>query len=214
MAKRTKAEDAAGSTDDDELTSDSSATDAAGAEPQASSTVSAMAGSAKQAAAQAKETVSRVIDQAQDEATSRADQQRHTLASGFQTVAHAFRSMGDNLRSEEQGPVAQYAAEMGHAIAEQVDRVANYLHGRELRHIVNDAEDLARRSPTVFLGGAFVLGLITSRFLKSSRPIPDALATMPDPRRALPPASTGGQAGTRRRGRSVPRGDTDLGTGL
>ena len=148
-----------------------------------------LADSAKQATGQAKEAASKMFDQAKDQAASRADQQRQTIASGFQTVAQAFRSMGDNLRGSEQSPVTQYASEIGHAMGGQVERLGNYLQGRDVRQILTDTESFARRSPAVFLGGAFVLGLAASRFLKSSRPAPAFLANMPDPQRALPPAS-------------------------
>jgi len=150
--------------------------------------------SAKQTAGQmvdsAKQTAGHVVDQVKEQATSQADQQRQSVASGFEAVAHAFRGLGDGLRNQDQGPVAQYAAEMGDSVAGQVERFANYLRGRDVRQIVNDTEDLARRSPVMFLGGAFVLGFAASRFLKSSRPTRDPFANMPDPNRALPPAST------------------------
>jgi hypothetical protein len=152
--------------------------------------------SAKQAASQAKEAASGVIDQAKDQATTRVDQRRQTAASGVQAVAHAFRNMGDDLRNREEGPVAEYAAEIGHAIGGQAERLANYLRQRDVRQLVGDAEDFARRSPAVFLGSAFVLGLAASRFLKSSRRVPDPLANMPDPNRALPPASGAGTQST------------------
>lgn len=154
-----------------------------------SSGTAGLADSAKQATGQAKEAASKMFDQAKDQAASRADQQRQTVASGFQTVAQAFRSMGDDLRSSEQSPVTQYASEIGHAMGGQVERLGNYLQGRDVRQILADTENFARRSPAVFLGGAFVLGLAASRFLKSSRPAPAFLANMPDPQRALPPAS-------------------------
>lgn len=77
---------------------------------------------------------------------------------------------------------------MGHAAGGQVERLARYLHDRDVRQVVSDVEDLARRSPGMFLGGAFVIGLAASRFLKSSRPAPDFIRNMPDPNRALPPA--------------------------
>ncbi len=156
---------------------------------QGSSPIDDMAGSAKQAASQAKDAASRVLDQAKDQAASRADQQRQTVASGFQAVGQAFRSLGEDLRKQDQGPVAHYAAEVGNAMAQQVDRVANYLQSRDVRQLVSDTEAFARRSPAIFLGGAFVLGLAASRFLKTSRPYPDVFANMPDPSHALPPAS-------------------------
>lgn len=153
--------------------------------------VSGMVDSAKQAGAH-------VLDQAKDQAASHADQQRQTLASGIQAVAQAFQSMGDDLRNKEQGPVAKYAAEMGRAIGGQVEQVANYLKDRDVHQLIDDTEDFARRSPAVFLGSAFVLGLVASRFLKSSRPALGEAATgttnpgpnTPGAQLALPPAST------------------------
>jgi hypothetical protein len=142
-----------------------------------------MVDSAKQAAVNA-------LGQAKDQAASRADQQRQTLASGLQAVAQAFQSMGENLGQQEGGPVAQYAAEMGQAVGSQVNRLANYLRERDLSQLVTEVEGFARRSPAVFLGSAFLLGLAASRFLKSSRPLPDFLVNIPDPSHALPPAST------------------------
>jgi hypothetical protein len=184
MARRTNTEDPAGTPAYE--ASDTGAHD--------SSSSSAIADSAKQAATQAKEAAGRAIDQAKSEVASRADQQRESAATGFQAVAHAFRNMGDDLRNQEQGPVAQYAAEIGNAMGSQVERFANYLRGRDVHQLITDAEDFARRSPALFLGGAFVLGLATSRFLKSSRPESRSVSRSSqgpetDAQRFLPPAS-------------------------
>ncbi|MBV9225885.1 MAG: hypothetical protein JOY85_17765 [Acidobacteriaceae bacterium] len=152
---------------------------------------------ASQAASQAKETASHVIDQAKDQAASQVDQGRQTLASGLGSVAQAFQSMGNRLRNQDEGPIAQYAAEMGQAMGGQVERLANYLQGRNMQELLNDVEGFARRSPAVFLGSAFVLGLAASRFLKSSRPAPDYSTRVEDPAHLLPPASarTGNEVG-------------------
>lgn len=45
----------------------------------------------------AKQAASHLVDQVKEQATSHADQQRHTVASGLNAVADAFRSMGDDL---------------------------------------------------------------------------------------------------------------------
>ena len=156
----------------------------------ASSTAGGMVDSAKQAASQAKETASHVIDQAKDQATSRVDQQRQTFASSLGTVAQAFQSMGNRLQHQDEGPIAQYAAEMGQAMGGQVERLANYLQGRSMQELVTDVESFARRSPAVFLGSAFVLGIAASRFLKSSRPTGSTPANITDPGHLLPPAPT------------------------
>ena len=144
----------------------------------------------------AKQAASQVLDDVRDQATTRADQKREFVAEGVSSVAHAFRQMGDGARNS--GPFGAYTAEFGHKVADRVEQTAQYLRTRDVRGIVNDAENYARRSPAVFLGGAFLLGIAVSRFLKSSRP-PNAFANMPDPSRALPPASypfTGSQGNT------------------
>jgi hypothetical protein len=195
MPRKTKVQDGSAPTEDrpqessTDMITDSSNSSTSG--------TAGLADSAKQATDQAKDAASKMFDQAKGQAASRADQQRQSMASGFQTVAQAFRSMGDNLRGSEQSPVTQYASEIGHAMGGQVERLGNYLQGRDVRQILTDTETFARRSPAVFLGGAFVIGLAVSRFLKSSGPqgsgpAPDFLANMPDPQRALPPASASG----------------------
>jgi hypothetical protein len=60
------------------------------------------------------------------------------------------------------------------------------LRERDTRGIVSDLESLARRQPAAFLSSAFFIGLLASRFLKSSRPAPELMYGMPDPKRALP----------------------------
>jgi hypothetical protein len=190
MARRIRTEDPAGTAPYDESEIGTPQGTAGDSRAQDSSSGAGIADSAKQAASQAKEAAGRVMDQAKNEAASRADQQRETAATGFQAVAHAFRNMGDDLRNQEQGPIAQYAAEMGNAMGGQVERFANYLRGRDVHQLISDAEDFARRSPAIFLGGAFVLGLATSRFLKSSRPVSRSAAARSEPL-LLPPVTTG-----------------------
>ncbi len=160
------------------------------------STVSAVSDTAKQAASQAKDAASNVLGQAKEQAASRIDQQRQSLASGIQAVANAFRSMGEDLRNKQEGPVAQYGAEIGQAIGGQVERLGSYLQGRDVHQLITEAEDFARRSPAVFLGSAFVLGLAASRFLKSSRPASSSssnggqVGSSNQPVALLPPAQT------------------------
>lgn len=43
------------------------------------------------------------------------------------------------------------------------------MEGKEPPELAADVEGFTRRQPALFMGGAFVLGLTTARFLKSSR---------------------------------------------
>jgi hypothetical protein len=105
-----------------------------------------------------------MTEQAKQTATSQLAMRKDQAAQGLSTVSSSMRQMGDNLRQNEQ--TSGYAQYVDQA-AEQVDRFAGYLQRREPRQIMYDAENWARRNPALLLGGAFALGLLASRFLKS-----------------------------------------------
>jgi uncharacterized protein YukE len=114
---------------------------------------------------QAKETLSNVTSQAGDKVVSRIDSQKDRAADGLGSVAQALRQTGDQLREQDQATgVHQYIA----SAADQVDRFAEYLRSTNVSQMVNKVEQIARRQPAIFVGGAFVLGLLGARFLKSS----------------------------------------------
>jgi hypothetical protein len=48
--------------------------------------------------------------------------------------------------------------------------VARYLREKDLQGLTRDTETFARRHPELFLGGAFLAGMLAARFVKSSRP--------------------------------------------
>jgi hypothetical protein len=77
--------------------------------------------------------------------------------------------MGENLRGgEEETPIANITAKYGDSLAKQVEQVSTYLEQKDLRDVLKDVEGFARRNPAVFIGGAFALGILAARFLKSS----------------------------------------------
>jgi hypothetical protein len=58
--------------------------------------------------------------------------------------------------------------ELAERAAQQVDRASRYLRRSEVRDVVRDLEDLARRRPAAFVGGSLAAGLLLARFFKSS----------------------------------------------
>ncbi len=145
----------------------------------------------------------RITEKVTERVTERADAQRDRAASGLGTVAQAIRQTGDTL-GEEAGLPSSVTNFVGRA-AEGVERLGEYFDGKDLGEIVSDVERFARREPALFLGGAFVLGLMGARFLKSSARrshgamagrgyagyAPDALAVR-DPVRTSPIVGIGG----------------------
>jgi hypothetical protein len=111
-----------------------------------------------------KEQASTKAKQVAEQARTAADSGKDEVASRIGQVAQAFHRTGDQLRGEEQEGPAQFTD----AIGNQIDRIATYLQTRDVRGIVNEVENFARRQPALFIGGAFTVGLFAARFLKSS----------------------------------------------
>jgi len=109
---------------------------------------------------QAKRTVAQVTDQAKTNVDSRLGE----VASELGSVAEAVRQTSEDLGDHDQQGIAHY----GNRIADQIEGVSNYLNNRGVEEVLADVEGLARRQPALFLGGAFTLGLLVGRFLRSS----------------------------------------------
>jgi hypothetical protein len=152
---------------------------------------------------QAKQTTGQAVEQVQQQATTRLDRQKETAAAGLKSVADAVRQMGQNLRGQEQGGIAQYAAEYSERAAEQIERFTDYLREHDLNQLVGEVEGFARRQPALFFGGSFLLGFAGARFLKSSSPARDVTGGAPDAGRALPPASGRTAGGSGRGGVTI-----------
>ena len=109
---------------------------------------------------QAKRTVAQVTDQAKTNVDSRLGEVANELGS----VAEAVRQTSEDLSGNDQEAIARY----GNRIADQIESVSNYLNNRGVEEVLTDVEGLARRQPALFLGGAFTLGLLIGRFVRSS----------------------------------------------
>jgi hypothetical protein len=108
-----------------------------------------------------------MADQATSTATQVAATQKNTAAQGLSAVSSAVTQVGDQLRNNDQtAPIAHYVDMVGG----QIQHAANYLEHHNVRQIIGHAQGFARREPALFLGGAFALGLLAARFIKSSPP--------------------------------------------
>ena len=120
-------------------------------------------------------------------AESQLSKQKKTASGTLDQVAEAIRMTGDRLRDSGQDRVAHYAQQA----SDQVKRLSESIRDAQPREVLRRVEDVARREPALFLGGAFLLGLIGARFLKSSERSPDTATEA----RRLPPLdrAVGGQ---------------------
>lgn len=120
---------------------------------------------------QAKETASEAYEVAAEKATTKLEEQKTTLSSGLATVADSVRRVSQNLKGQDvKDGMAKFTADYSDAAAQKIEQVANYFERKDVRAMYNDIENFARRNPAMFIGGAFAIGLLAARFLKSETP--------------------------------------------
>lgn len=108
------------------------------------------------------------IQQVRDTAGSTVSGSKRQIAGQVGSIARALHATSDQLRNDDQPDLAR----LGDAAARGVERVSQYLEEREPGDLLDDLERLATRQPTLFVAGAFALGVLAGRFLKSSAPMP------------------------------------------
>ena len=112
---------------------------------------------------QAGESIGQIAERATNIGYTRADTGREQVAEGLTTLASSIRRASSDIQAEQPA-----LANVTDTAAEQTDRVARYLQQTDAREMVRNVEDLARKQPLLFLGGAFILGLAASRLLKAA----------------------------------------------
>jgi len=120
---------------------------------------------------QAKDTAGHAYDAAAEKASSTFYGKKSDISGGLAKVADTVRAASRNLKSSDaQNAITTTTAKYTDTVASKLNDVANYFETHDLRQMMHDAEEFARRNPAVFIGGAAVLGLLAARFLKSSKP--------------------------------------------
>jgi hypothetical protein len=102
---------------------------------------------------------------------AKLEEQKSTLSTGLMTVADNIRQLGSNLsEGQQRDPLTRIAADYSETAAEKLRTAADYFNSHDVETMYRDVEGLARRNPAIFVGGAFALGFLAARFLKSSSP--------------------------------------------
>lgn len=111
-----------------------------------------------------------IVDRVKEQATSQLTSQKDRATDGLGSVASAVRQTTQTLRDQKHDTVAGYVEQA----ADQIERLSERLKNKDVSELLDDAQQLARRQPALFVGGAFALGLVGARFLKSSSSRDDA----------------------------------------
>jgi hypothetical protein len=138
---------------------------AQGVVEQAREQAKTLAAEAKNLASEATEQTAELAGRATQQVNTVMTEQKQWAAARLGTLAGALREAARKLGDDELGGrVGQYAQRA----ADQVDSMSSYVRTAELQSFVRDAGQFARRRPEVFIGGAFLTGLLAARFLKAS----------------------------------------------
>ncbi len=121
------------------------------------SRVSAMAERARDRAGDA-------ADSAKGKAESTISRQKDMAAGQLDSISSALRQTSGSLRGNDQDAIAGFVEDA----ASQVDRLSGYLQNRSVGDLLSEVQRFARREPALFLGGAFLIGIAGSRFMKAS----------------------------------------------
>lgn len=120
-------------------------------------------GTLEQVTSQAKQTLTDTVDGVKQQATSKLEQQKQHTAERLSGIANALRNTGQDLHQQDE-TVAQYVD----SFADQVERISGYIQNKDIGELFNDAQQLARRQPELFVAGALAAGFLVGRFFKSS----------------------------------------------
>lgn len=124
-----------------------------------SADMSGNSGNAEGIAGMARNFASQAQQKAGEQVRSSLDKGRSRAVDTLQEVARTLRNANDG----SDNPTGQYMGKAG----DQVDRFASFLQNTDPKQMLTQTEAFARRQPALFLGGAFALGVIAARFLKS-----------------------------------------------
>ena len=127
-------------------------------------------GDSASAAQRARETVDDIkqqagslADEAKEQGKAAIERQKDSAAGELGAAAEALRSGANRLQQEhpQAGRFVEYAAERLETFGQQI-------RSKDLDTLIDDAMQMARRSPAAFFAGSVAAGFLLSRFVKSS----------------------------------------------
>jgi hypothetical protein len=104
------------------------------------------------------------MGQARGRISDQVDQRSTQAGERIAGTASDVRSIADELRNQGKDAPATIAEQ----VANQADRVGDYLKGASGDRILRDVEDFARRQPMLVAAAGLALGFAASRVMKAS----------------------------------------------
>jgi gas vesicle protein len=114
----------------------------------------------------ARDVVSQAKDRATEQLESKISSSKSKAAETLSGVAQTLRASTQQLRDQNQ----EGASRAMERAADGVERFASYLQDANVDDVIDQVHEFARRQPVAFIGGAFALGFLASRFFKAASP--------------------------------------------
>jgi hypothetical protein len=121
---------------------------------------------AKDKTSELEETASRKAAELKERAVRKTDELTSRAGGRMDTIAHALRRAGDDMRNEGEPRIA----DLTDRAASRVERFGSYLARQNPHEMMEDLERSARDHPAYFVAGSFAVGLLIGRFLRSGEP--------------------------------------------
>ena len=118
-------------------------------------------------AAQLGDAARNLASNAKDKVEQAVTQRKSLSADYFGSLAQATGQAAQAFDSD-----LPQAAQYIRQASEQIQGFADTVRARDVRELVGDVQEFARKQPTLFFGGAVILGFAALRFLKSAPPKP------------------------------------------
>ncbi len=123
-----------------------------------------MSASAARLREDAKQQAEALTRDVQDRGKEFIEEKKSVAAGELTDVAGALRASADRLHETDHDHAGRYVS----WAADEIESFAGLLSQRDVGRLFRDGEQLARRRPGVFLGGAVAAGFLLSRFMKAS----------------------------------------------
>lgn len=120
---------------------------------------------AKDNAAQLSDKARSFADTAKEKVGEAVTERKSIGADYIGSIAHATGQAAQAFESD-----LPQAAHYIRQASEQIQGVADTVRERDVRELVGEVQNFARNQPTLFFGGAVILGFAALRFLKSAPP--------------------------------------------
>jgi gas vesicle protein len=131
----------------------------------ASTVAGTVTNAAKQEADEIGNAAKDILDDTTEKVKSAVSEQKNAGAEYLDKVAHAIHRAAGEFEADVP-QAARYIRRAG----SELSTVAKAVRQRDVHELVTEVEDVARRQPALFFGGAVILGFAALRFLKSAPP--------------------------------------------